>query len=542
MSDRLQFFEQIEAYRLRHANLVPTRAWDDMMHNAHDRGFTVAGALKAGLLRDLAAAVDRAITEGTGLEAFREDFRAAAKAHGWSGWTGEGTKAGEAWRTRVIYRTNMRTSYMTGRRAQLIKGGYKWWVYRHGGSVEPRLHHLALDGIALPPDHPFWQTHYPPNGWGCSCTVFGARSAAGIRRVGGDPYKVLPEGWDKIDPRTGAPQGIDKGWGYSVGAEAAPEIASAKAVPAQIAQPMEAETGLQADDGRAMQALLGQLIGQSFVNQLADAARDIDEPRLSAGQKMVLRAYTGQALFRLINRELREQAAGKDLSGEILTTARALDHALSRLPRFRGSVWRGYAEPVTSVLRRFQGLQPGDRISINGFVSSASERAQAFEGPVQLRIESRSGRAIHRLSEFPGELEVLMPRGLQYEVTDTIYEGGTLVVHLRELAPSEFTKVVTEAFSMRDEIVTQTLTSQALHLRGPEVRARWSQHHGIDVTAADARYLKMLARRNAAQTPEAQDALLDAWIEQEEALVLAAGVSESDPALAKLRRAWKAFD
>lgn len=221
---RKPFAEQVAAFRLRLADLVPTVRWDDISHNQHDRAFMVAGALKADLLADLAAAVDKAVTQGTTLEEFQRDFRAIVEKNGWHGWTGEGTAKGEAWRTRVIYRTNLATSYATGRRAQLIAGDFKYWVYRHGGSLEPRLQHLAWDGIALPPDHPFWVTHAPPNGWGCKCRIFGARTEAGIRRVGGVPGKELPDGWDSIDPRTGVQVGIDKGWGYAPGASVAEDV------------------------------------------------------------------------------------------------------------------------------------------------------------------------------------------------------------------------------------------------------------------------------------------------------------------------------
>jgi uncharacterized protein with gpF-like domain len=157
------FREQVAAFRARLGNLVPTAAWDDLWQEAHDRAFMVAGATKADLLADLAQAVDRAISDGVGIEAFRQDFRKIVEKHGWHGWTGEGTKAGEAWRTRVIYRTNARTSYAAGRFAQLTEGGFKYWVYLHGGSLEPRELHLhVFDGLVLPPDHPFWLTHYPP--------------------------------------------------------------------------------------------------------------------------------------------------------------------------------------------------------------------------------------------------------------------------------------------------------------------------------------------------------------------------------------------
>lgn len=215
---RQPFAEQVAAWRLRLGELRPTQTWTDVEPQFHDRGFMVAGATKAELLADLAKAVDKAIAEGRSLEEFRSDFRSIVEKNGWHGWTGEGTKKGKAWRTRVIYRTNMATTYAAGRRAQLLAGNFAFWVYRHGGSREPRILHLGWNGLALPPDHEFWATHSPPNGWGCSCYVVGARTAAGVRRVGGDPGKTLPDGWQALDPKTGAPKGIDKGWGYAPGA------------------------------------------------------------------------------------------------------------------------------------------------------------------------------------------------------------------------------------------------------------------------------------------------------------------------------------
>lgn len=214
---RQPFRQQVAFFRGKLGKLVPTRRWDDLDRSAHDTAFMVAGAQKADLLADLAAAVDRAVTEGKSLDAFRKDFAAAVARNDWHGWTGEDTKGGRAWRTRTIYRTNTYTSYSAGRLAQLREGNFAYWVYRHGGSQEPRPEHLSWDGIALPPDHPFWETHYPPSDWGCSCYVVGARNAAGVRRLGGDPDKALPDNWQQRDPRTGAPEGIGKGWDYAPG-------------------------------------------------------------------------------------------------------------------------------------------------------------------------------------------------------------------------------------------------------------------------------------------------------------------------------------
>jgi len=220
----LPFKEQQDFFR-RKLHL-PTEKWDDIRQSAHDRAFVVAGAQKADLLADLHASIGRHLAGGGGLAGYRKDFKAIVARHGWTGWTGEGTPAGEAWRTRVTYMTNLRTSYAAGRYQQLVDAGFRWWMYKHSGlAKEPRAQHLAWDGLVLPADHPFWQTHYPPNGWGCGCRVVGVTNPALSRALGGDPDKALPANWERIDPRTGAPVGIGQGWDYAPGANAMTPLA-----------------------------------------------------------------------------------------------------------------------------------------------------------------------------------------------------------------------------------------------------------------------------------------------------------------------------
>jgi uncharacterized protein with gpF-like domain len=43
--------------------------------------------------------------------------------------------------------------------------------YVTAGDSRVRQSHKKLDKIILPMDHPFWDTHYPPNDWNCRCTV-----------------------------------------------------------------------------------------------------------------------------------------------------------------------------------------------------------------------------------------------------------------------------------------------------------------------------------------------------------------------------------
>lgn len=187
-----------------------------------------AGAYKADLLTDLRGAVDKAITQGVSLGKFRQDFDSIVATHGWS------YNGSRDWRSELIYSTNIRTSYAAGRWSQLTDSEQlqvlPYLTYKHGDSRVPRPLHLTWNGLTLPADDPWWQTHYPPNGWGCKCRVFGstkkeyeAASAAGKTTPLDDGYYTPTdkEGKPLIDPTTGKveqiPKGIDRGWDYNVG-------------------------------------------------------------------------------------------------------------------------------------------------------------------------------------------------------------------------------------------------------------------------------------------------------------------------------------
>jgi len=195
---------------------LPTERWDDIARSAHDRAFIVAGAAKADLLAELRQAVIDA-GSGGGLAGFRRDFRSIVARNGWTGWTGEGSAAGVAWRTAIIYRTNMATAYAAGRWRQLNDPEFArqmpYWRYRHAdGVAHPRPQHVAWNGLTLPRDHPFWRTNFPPNGWGCHCKVFAERAPA--EGAATEP----PPGWDERDAASGELPGVDEGFDYAPGA------------------------------------------------------------------------------------------------------------------------------------------------------------------------------------------------------------------------------------------------------------------------------------------------------------------------------------
>ena len=206
---------------------LPTRKWDDLRHDGHVRAFSVAGVTRDDMLADFRAAMEKAQTSGTGLQEFRKDFDAIVDKTGWKfNAVGSTEEARRAWRARIIYKTNMRTSYMAGRYKQMTDPDvlrYRpWWQYNHSHALHPRLTHLALDGKVFAADDPVWNVYFPPNGWGCGCdvTALSNRQLKALGKTGPDPWP-LGEQYEGRDPRTGEPEirypGVDRGWEYNVG-------------------------------------------------------------------------------------------------------------------------------------------------------------------------------------------------------------------------------------------------------------------------------------------------------------------------------------
>ena len=55
---------------------------------------------------------------------------------------------------------------------QYEAGGDRYYLqYRTAGDERVRSSHDAIDDVTLPISDPFWDEYYPPNGWGCRCTV-----------------------------------------------------------------------------------------------------------------------------------------------------------------------------------------------------------------------------------------------------------------------------------------------------------------------------------------------------------------------------------
>lgn len=215
------FREQIEFFRQK--RIKPTQAWTDAMRGVHDRAFVIAGATDTGMLSDFQTAIAKAIETGDTLDNFRADFDGIVARYGWA-YNGE-----RGWRTRVIFETNIRTSYMAGRLKQMLDPDVvrmrPWWEYRHAETrvpENPRRLHVSWHGKVWRYDSAWWKTHFPPNDWFCSCGVW-TLSDADLKRRGIKPEADgAPLMEPYRDPVSGAliekPQGVGFGWDYMPGA------------------------------------------------------------------------------------------------------------------------------------------------------------------------------------------------------------------------------------------------------------------------------------------------------------------------------------
>lgn len=215
--EQLPFGEALDFLRQKVG--LPTGVWRDLMREHHDVAFAVAGVTKAQLLADFQEAVSEAIEKGETLRDFQERFDVIVQEHGWS------HRGERGWRSRVILLTNVRTSYAAGRRRQMeaVVVQRPYWQYQHSDSAQPREEHLALDGLVLRHDHPFWRTAYPPNGWGCACYVVSLtpRQVEAMRQAG--TLRDTPPGTvEVVDERTGEVietyPGVTATWAYAPGA------------------------------------------------------------------------------------------------------------------------------------------------------------------------------------------------------------------------------------------------------------------------------------------------------------------------------------
>ena len=211
---------------LRQREAVTTASFGELEAQAHARAFTSAGITEKRMLDAVHEALNRAVSEGSGYDAFKARFARLADQHGWTPrGLGGNRESAIAYRAFLIYQTNIATAFSAGKWARLqtpeAEDMYPWFRYTHHACPHPRPEHEAWDGIILPRDDPWWNTHWPPNGWRCHCTADPV-SRRDMRRNDWTVSDSPAVEWvEKRNPATGqmvrVPKGIDLGFAYNPG-------------------------------------------------------------------------------------------------------------------------------------------------------------------------------------------------------------------------------------------------------------------------------------------------------------------------------------
>ncbi|UDM18430.1 phage minor head protein [Vogesella sp. XCS3] len=236
---------------LKNKGYAVTWYWEELWQDAQAQAFTVAKATRLDILQDIREAVGKALAEGKTFAWFKKELTPVLQAKGWWGKqehvdtdTGEISQVqlGSPWRLQTIFRTNLQTAYMAGRWQAQIENvdDRPYWRYVAilDGSTRPS--HRAMNGKVLRYDDPFWQSFYPPNGWGCRCrvttlsaddiTARGVQVETSEGKLGtamktvsvktGEEREVAT--FRAVDPATGKTVTVspDVGWSYNPGAAA----------------------------------------------------------------------------------------------------------------------------------------------------------------------------------------------------------------------------------------------------------------------------------------------------------------------------------
>lgn len=172
-------FEEARAYW---KDRVPMqdREFYALADDAKAKAFTISGMRNLADLERMHQLLGEALDKGWSMEEFRQRAQPIFREAG----LGEL----DPWRARTIFHTNLQSAYMAGKWQQFqeTKELLPYLQYVAVGDTRTRPAHRDLSGMVFPVDDPFWDTHYPPNGFNCRCDAVACSESMLTRR------------WDKM--------------------------------------------------------------------------------------------------------------------------------------------------------------------------------------------------------------------------------------------------------------------------------------------------------------------------------------------------------
>ena len=130
---------------------------------------------------------------------------------------------------RIAFQASLRSAYSAGRYERAMEPDAvdeePYFIYRTMRDSRVRNSHQVLNGVALPKADPWWNQHYPPNGWRCRCKAYSVDGAgiAKLKKAGVAVQETAPEEQmvvhvNKVTgERKDLPRSIEPGWDFIPG-------------------------------------------------------------------------------------------------------------------------------------------------------------------------------------------------------------------------------------------------------------------------------------------------------------------------------------
>jgi SPP1 gp7 family putative phage head morphogenesis protein len=202
----LPFTEAIAYLRDRLA--ISDTDWQALLQAADETARRIVDDTVSSMRKDLMTAINAIFEAGGTVKDFQAQYETITERHGWA------TDAGKpGWHSELVWRMEAFGARAAGRweQAQRLNRAapHLGYCFRYvtAGDHRVRDSHAKMHGIILPVDHPYWHTHFPPNGFNCRClpTIVSRRD---LVRYG---WTITPDS----DPRLSVPP--DPGFENNVG-------------------------------------------------------------------------------------------------------------------------------------------------------------------------------------------------------------------------------------------------------------------------------------------------------------------------------------
>ncbi|CAF1155524.1 unnamed protein product [Adineta steineri] len=143
------------------------------------------------------------------------------------------------------------------------------------------------------------------------------------------------------------------------------------------------------------------------------------------------------SVYRVLNQTLRleDRSKVRPWFGYL----KLLDSATSKLPRFKGIIYRGIDKDVTMKFKKGQRITWWSISSCSTSINVISSFLHKTSSSTLFNIECLNGKSISSYTCYPNENEVILMPGTMFEVvSDPLsHHGGLNIIHLKEISDDD---------------------------------------------------------------------------------------------------------